>query len=128
MLIIERDDLIAGVLADAIADEGLTTAVTYTEQEAAAVKDPPRVVVTCINREGEDLRGIAAARELCVRWGCAGILYLAALWPKRLMNNALTERERFLPKPVSISRLTDVIQELLNHSQRYQEPRGENNV
>ena len=64
-----------------------------------------------LNREGDDLKGMAAARELCARWRCAGILYLAALWPARLPG--LSERERFLPKPVRLSKLARTVRELL---------------
>jgi hypothetical protein len=39
VLILESDDLVAEVLADVLADEGLTASVMATEQEAEAI--PP---------------------------------------------------------------------------------------
>ena len=57
VLIVERDDLVAEVLADALADEGLTISVVPTEQAAnrIAQDDLPRVVITGMNRNSEDM-------------------------------------------------------------------------
>jgi hypothetical protein len=66
-----------------------------------------------MNRNSEDMAGMATARRLCSRWRCRGIIYLAALWPARLQREALSVSERFLPKPVSMSQMTHTVRELL---------------
>ena len=119
VLILERDPLVAEVLADALADEGLTTAVTPTEQEAAVIDDPPRVVITSINRTGEDLKGLEVSRALCARWRCNGAIYMAALWPLRLREKVLSGQERFLPKPVQMTQFLRAVRELLGFDARH---------
>ena len=118
VLIVERDELVAEFLATALADDGLSAGILYTEQDVEAVDDPPRVVVTSINRKGEDLKGLAAGRDLCRRWRCVGVVYLAALWPAKL--RALSPRERFLEKPLSLPRMTAAVRELLGYENQLQ--------
>jgi hypothetical protein len=61
------------------------------------------VVITGINRYGEDLQGLEAARSLRSRWPCLGVVYMAALWPVRLRRQALGIRERFVTKPFPVT-------------------------
>jgi DNA-binding response OmpR family regulator len=51
VLIMERDDLLASTIADVLDDEGIS-AVVLSDEEALALPpgDPPRVVVTDMNR------------------------------------------------------------------------------
>lgn len=116
VLIVERDDLIAEVIAGALAEDGISAAVVPTEQDATRIAqdDSPRVIITGMNRRLEDMAGMEAARSLCSRWSCPGIIYMAALWPARLRREALTARERFLPKPVSMSEMIQTVRELLS--------------
>ena len=115
VLILERDELVAEIVVDVLENDGLTAAIMRTDHAAKTAYFPeaPRVVVTSINRCGEDLKGMETARELRSRWRSLAIIYLAALWPARLHRQALSTRERFLPKPVSIDRLTDAVRDLL---------------
>jgi DNA-binding response OmpR family regulator len=116
VLIVERDDLMAEVLANALADEGLSTVTVPDEHDAATISpdDAPSVVITGMNGRGEDMKGMAVARRLCERWQCRGIIYLAALWPSGLGPKVLADRERFLAKPISLTRMTSVVRELLD--------------
>jgi DNA-binding response OmpR family regulator len=62
VLIIERDDLIAAVLADSLAEDGVEVAVLHDDKEALTLpqQSAPRVVITGMNRRGEDMRGLAS--------------------------------------------------------------------
>ena len=115
VLIVERDDLVAGVIADALADDGISSAVAPDEQKGPAIstENSPRVVITGMNRHDEDMKGLAIARGLRSRWPGLAVIYLAALWPVRLHRDALTVRERFLQKPVSLTKITRTVRELL---------------
>jgi DNA-binding response OmpR family regulator len=117
VLIVERNVLVADILVDALTDDGLTASVVPTEQDAAALRedDLPSVVITGMNRSAEDMKGMETARRLCSRWRCLGIIYMAALWPVRLRQEALTVTERFLAKPVSMAKMTDTVRELLGY-------------
>jgi len=115
--IVERDELVAEFLATALAEDGITSAILPTEQDADAIEDPPFVVITGMNRRGEDLKGLEEGRKLCRRWRC-GAVYLAALWPVRLKG--FSSRERFLPKPLSLARMTREVRELLRYEKQPQ--------
>jgi DNA-binding response OmpR family regulator len=115
VLIVERDALVAEVLADALADGGIDAVILHDEADAFVIPgdDVPRVVITGMNRRGEDLNGLAVARRLRSRWPALAVIYMAALWPARLQRRALSFRDRFIPKPVRIARLTATVRELL---------------
>jgi DNA-binding response OmpR family regulator len=117
VLIVERDDLVAEILVDALTDDGITASVVRTEQDAARIPegDLPSVVITGMNRSAEDMKGMETARRLCSRWRCLGIIYMAALWPVRLREEALMVTERFLAKPVSMTKMTGTVRELLGY-------------
>jgi DNA-binding response OmpR family regulator len=66
-----------------------------------------------MNRSAEDMKGMDTARRLCSRWRCVGIIYMAALWPVCLRQEALMVTERFLAKPVSMTKITGTVRELL---------------
>jgi DNA-binding response OmpR family regulator len=115
VLIVERDELVAEVIADALADGGIGSVILHDEADAFAIPgdDVPRVVITGMNRRGEDLNGLAVARRLRSRWPALAVVYMAALWPARLQRRALSFRERFLAKPLHIAKLTATVRELL---------------
>jgi DNA-binding response OmpR family regulator len=115
VLIVERDELIADVLAAALAEDGIAAATVPDENEAIDTcrAEAPRIVITSINRRGEDLRGIQIVHALRVRWPWLAAIYLAALWPVRLRRGALDRRERFLAKPVAMTVFVDNVRELL---------------
>jgi hypothetical protein len=56
VLIVEKNDLLAEVLADAVADDGIEAAVVADDEEAlrACQPDLPQVVVTGINRLSDE--------------------------------------------------------------------------
>jgi DNA-binding response OmpR family regulator len=115
VLIVERDELIASVLADALSEDGIDTATVSDEDEAliACRAQTPRVIITGINRRDEDMKGLGLGRSLQKRWPWLSVVYLAALWPFRLQRGALGIRERFLTKPVAMRSLVGTVRELL---------------
>ena len=112
VLIVEQNELLATVLADALADEGIAAAVVPDDEEALAACQPdmPQVVVTGINRRRDDMRGLQFGRAIRNRCPLLGVIYMAALWPVRLTLNA---RERFLSKPLAMKKLIQTVRELL---------------
>jgi CheY-like chemotaxis protein len=124
VLIVERDGLVAEVIADALADDGITATVVPDEQGALAIpaEEALRVVITGMNRSGEDMKGLAAARMLRARWPALGVIFMAALWPALLSRNALSGRDRFLSKPVKLTHMTHTVRELLCANSIYRQP------
>lgn len=112
VLIVEHDALLAAVLTDALADDGLEAAVVPDDEEALAACQPDmrQVVVTGINRRRDDLRGLQFGRAIRSRCPLLGVIYMAALWPAQL---ALNTRERFLSKPMAMKTLVQTVRELL---------------
>jgi CheY-like chemotaxis protein len=87
VLIVERDELIGTVLADALDQDGLTATLVPDEQEAFDLPphDAPRVVITGMNRgHNEDMAGLHIARALRKKWPGIAVIYIAALWPVHL--------------------------------------------
>jgi DNA-binding response OmpR family regulator len=66
VLIVERDELFAEVLSDALSADGISVAIVPNEEEAMrACRDgSPRVVITGINRRSEDMKGLYFARAM----------------------------------------------------------------
>src|SRR4051794_4418770 len=115
VLVIERNEMIGTMLAEALADAGLSVAVLPDDRAAALPSEPaPRVVITGMNRHDEDMHGLGLARTLRSRWPGIGIIYLAALWPARLRNRGLGTRERFLAKPLLLTRMIATVRELMS--------------
>jgi CheY-like chemotaxis protein len=115
VLIVERNELIAATLADALADGGIDVEIT-TDDEALALAPtaPPQVVITGMNRTPhEDLAGRDLIRTLRRKWPALCVVYLAALWPARLQRSALAAGERFLSKPVAPTKIIRAVRELL---------------
>jgi DNA-binding NtrC family response regulator len=112
VLIVEQNELLATVLADALADEGIDAAVVPDDEEAltACQPDMPQVVVTGINRRRDDMRGLQFGRAIRSCCPLLAIIYMAALWPAQL---ALDKRERFLAKPMVMAALIRTVRELL---------------
>ena len=112
VIIVEHDALLAAVLTDALADDGLEAAVVPDDEEAleACRPDMPQVVVTGINRHRDDLRGLQFGRAIRNRCPLLGVIYMAALWPVQLTLDA---RERFLSKPLAMKTLIQTVRELL---------------
>jgi DNA-binding NtrC family response regulator len=112
VIIVERNELLATVLADALADEGIDAAVVPDDEEALAACQPdmPQVVVTGINRRRDDMRGLQFGRAIRNRCPLLAIIYMAALWPAQLV---LDKRERFLAKPMVMAALIRTVRELL---------------
>jgi hypothetical protein len=46
------------------------------------------------------------------------MIYMAALWPVGLHRSELARDERFLPKPVRMSKLVETVRELLTRAVR----------
>jgi DNA-binding NtrC family response regulator len=110
VLIVERDELVGGVIADALAIDGIFAKVVSDKEEALSVtvNDVPRVVITGINRSDEDMKGLEIGRDMHARWPSLAVVYLAvvymaALWPVRLKRLCLYER--FHTKPVHMRSL-----------------------
>jgi DNA-binding response OmpR family regulator len=104
VLIIERDELLAEVIATALTDRGIGAKIIQDDTKAieACEPDSPDVVITSINRGSEDMGGLALVRAMRSRCPLIGAIYMAAIWPARLHSGALGLRERFLQKPVPL--------------------------
>jgi DNA-binding response OmpR family regulator len=115
VLIVERDPMIAEVFADALADVGISAEITADEEKAIAEcrDSEARVVITGINRRGEDTKGMQFGRAIRARCPSLSVVYLAALWPLALSRRALDAQERFLSKPVQMAKLVITVRELL---------------
>lgn len=113
VLVIEQDEMIGAMLAEALAEDGLSVAV-LPDHQALDLAAEPKVVITGMNRRSEDLRGLGLARKLRARWPGIGVIYLAALWPARLRERSLDLRERFLTKPVRLTRMLDTVRDLMS--------------
>jgi DNA-binding NtrC family response regulator len=125
VLIVEQDELIAELLETALADEGIEAAI-LDDSEALESCGPkaPQVVITSINRHGEDMAGLRLVHAMRTRCPLLGAIYMAALWPGRLHRCALGLRERFLPKPVPLTKLVRTVRELLPASPRIDSARS----
>jgi DNA-binding NtrC family response regulator len=112
VLIVEQNKLLAELLADALADEGIEAAVVPDDDEALAACQPdmPQVVVTGINRRRDDMRGLQFGRAIRNRCPLLAVIYMAALWPAPLV---LDTHERFLAKPMAMQTLVQTVRELL---------------
>jgi DNA-binding response OmpR family regulator len=122
VLIVERDELVGGVIADALAVDGIFAKVVSDKEEALAVasNDVPHVVITGINRSDEDMKGLEIGRDMHARWPGLAIVYMAALWPVRLKRLCLYER--FLTKPLHVSSLINTVRGLLKQPQHRRHP------
>jgi DNA-binding NtrC family response regulator len=112
VLIVEQNELLAAVLADALADEGFEASVVPDDDEALSSSQPdmPQVVVTGVNRSRDDMRGLQFGRAIRTRCPLLAVIYMAALWPAQL---ALDTHERFLSKPMAMETLVQTVRELL---------------
>jgi DNA-binding NtrC family response regulator len=114
VLIVERDELVAELLATTLADEGIDAAIVNDDNKAIeACEHVPQLVITSLNRRHEDLAGFRLVRAMRARCPRLGAIYMAGLWPVRLPRNALGQRERFLQKPVPLTKLVRTVRELL---------------
>ena len=86
VLIVERDELVAEVLAKALTEHGISSATARDDTAAAVLSGPeaPHVVITSINRQQEDMAGLQMVRAWQRRSPLLRAVYLAALWPTRL--------------------------------------------
>jgi DNA-binding NtrC family response regulator len=103
------------VLANALAESGIESATVRGDREAisACELDAPQLVITSINRQSEDMQELQLVRAMRKRRPLLRAIYLAALWPARLHQYALDFHERFLPKPVPMTRFVQTVRELL---------------
>ena len=115
VLIVEQDKLLAEVLAAALSEAGLDVTVAADDMKAVECceRDVPAIVITGMNRLGEDMGGLHLVRAMRRRWCRIGAVYIAALWPTQLHRCALALCERFLPKPISINKFVQTVRELL---------------
>jgi hypothetical protein len=95
------------VLADALADVGISADITANEEQAIAGchDSATRVVIIGINPRGEDIKGMNFGRAMRAQCPFLSVVYLAALWPVALSHRALGAHERFLSKPVHVAKL-----------------------
>ena len=115
VLIVQRDELLGTVLADALAEDGISAAVVPDEEALALPPDQaPFVVITGMNRgHNEDLAGVTLARCLRKKWPTLCIIYLASLWPARLAREVLTAVDRFLAKPFAPTQMVRTVRQLM---------------
>jgi DNA-binding response OmpR family regulator len=112
VLIVEQDDLLAGVLLDALADEGIEAAVVPDDVEAlgACGREKPQIVLTGMNRRYDDMKGLQLGRAIRRRFPLLAVIYMASMLPTQV---ALDTLERFLAKPMGIRALGRAVRELL---------------
>ena len=122
VLIVERDELTATMLAETLEAEGIAAAVSSDEDALQqSPGDAPRVVITGLNRgHNEDLTGLQIVSAMRRKWPQLRAIYLAALGPARLRGARLAAGERFLTKPVRLTQMTRTVRELLSPSCRRQ--------
>ena len=115
VLIVERDELIAEVLATALEEEGIEAAIVNDDKIALEACEPeaPQVVITGINRRQDDMAGLQLVRSMRKRCPLLRVIYMAAVWPDQLHRCALGVRDRFVSKPVPLSKLIRTVRELL---------------
>ena len=115
VLIVEQDELLAEVLADALSDASLDVTIVTDDRNVVGrcEHDVPGVVITSINRHGEDMAGLHLVRAMRRRWPRLSAVYMAALWPAQLDCTTLALRERFLPRPVPMKKFVQTVRELL---------------
>jgi DNA-binding response OmpR family regulator len=115
VFIVERDELLGNVLAEALAEDGISAAVVPDEKALALPPDQaPIVVITGMNRgHNEDLAGLKVARCMRKKWPTLCIVYLASLWPARLARDVLTAGDRFLTKPFSPTQMVRTVRQLM---------------
>ena len=116
VLIVERDELTATLLAETLDDDGIEAAVASDEEALGqSPEDAPRVVITGLNRgHNEDLKGLEIVSSMRRKWPQLCVIYLAALWPGHLRCKQLTAGERFLNKPVRLAQIIRIVRELLS--------------
>jgi DNA-binding response OmpR family regulator len=122
VLIVERDELLGTVLADALAEDGTSAAVMPDEEALALPPDQAAlVVITGMSRgHTEDLAGMTFGRCMRKKWPTLCIVYLASLWPARLARNVLTAGDRFLAKPVALTQMVRTVRQLIASGMRRQ--------
>ena len=123
VLLVEDEPLVRELLAEDMADAGLDVAEAPSAEIALRVADataqagqPPRILVTDVDL-GAGMNGLALAREVRRRWPGVGVVYVTGR-PSNLDGHALGARERFLPKPFALPRLTVAVHDLMGRSRR----------
>jgi DNA-binding response OmpR family regulator len=98
VLIVERDELMRSVFADALEAAGIAAAIASDEGALKLpLDDVPQVVITGINRgHNEDLTGLKVISDMRRKWPQLCAIYLSALWPAGLRRDRLAAGERFL--------------------------------
>ena len=123
VLLVEDEPLVRELLAEDMAGAGLDVAEAPSAEAAlgaaAAAGEagrPPCVLVTDVDL-GAGMDGLALAREVRRRWPGVGVVYVTGR-PSNLDGHALGARERFLPKPFALPRLTAAVRDLMGRSRR----------
>jgi DNA-binding response OmpR family regulator len=121
VLLVEDEPLVRELLAEDMAEAGLDVAKAPSAEAAlgAAAGEAGRplcVLVTDVDLGG-GMDGLALAREVRRRWPGVGVVYVTGR-PSSLDGHALGARERFLPKPFALPRLTAAVRDLMGRSRR----------
>jgi DNA-binding NtrC family response regulator len=88
VLIVERDAFTVEIFSDALAEDGVTAEITADDEQAidACHDSSTRVMITGINRHGEDMKSMQFGRAMRARGPLLAVIYLAALWPVKLKD------------------------------------------
>ena len=105
VLIVERDELVAEVLATALEEEGIEVAIVDDDKKALETCEP--------EAPQEDMAGLVLVHAMRRRCPLLRVIYMAAIWPAQLHRCALGVRDRFVSKPVPLSKLVRTVRELL---------------
>jgi DNA-binding response OmpR family regulator len=112
VLLVEDDDLVRACLAEALHEAGLETTERASGEDAMELlvpaAKPPAVVVTDINL-GPGMNGLAFAEEARRCWPSVAVIYISGRYQGL---NALSGRDRFVPKPFPMGTLLRAIRDV----------------
>jgi DNA-binding response OmpR family regulator len=113
VMLVEDDELVRATLAEGLEDAGLQVAEFSDPTEAfraPAPIDPPDVVVTDVDL-GSSLNGFDVAAAAHSRWPSVRVILISGL-PADHTGQRLDQRDRYLQKPLSSTRLLRTIEEM----------------
>jgi CheY-like chemotaxis protein len=113
VMLVEDDELVRAILAEGLEDAGLQVADFSDPREALRRLEtiaPPDVVVTDVDL-GSTINGFDVAIAAHNRWPSVRVILISGL-PADHTGQRLDQRDRYLQKPLTYTRLLRTIEEL----------------